>query len=98
MKEGKKIASTDFNVHVLQEIELIGSSMEEGEQVKLMEDKVTQIAQGLEDVQRTYLITCLIRNVDVFASGIHDLIGVVPSLIEHRLNIALGVRPVKQKK
>ena len=37
-------------------------------------------------------------NLDVFAWSPNDLVGIDPSVIEHRLNVSPGHKPVKQKK
>lgn len=47
---------------------------------------------------REKLVVCLIRNNDIYALSSCEVIGIAPSVMEHRLNIHLGSWLVRQKK
>ncbi|KAL0455740.1 UNVERIFIED_CONTAM: hypothetical protein Slati_0913200 [Sesamum latifolium] len=44
------------------------------------------------------LVHFLRTNSDVFAWTMHDLIGIDPEVMVHKLNVNLNFRPVRQKK
>lgn len=60
--------------------------------------KATKIAWDLDPSTHSCLLKCLEDNVDIFAWFSSGLVGIAPSVTEHKLNIVSGSRPVKQKK
>lgn len=66
--------------------------------MEIAEDKASWVARELEPKAKDDLIACLRRNTDVFTKDVHDLAGINSKIAVHHLNIAKGVRPVKQRK
>ncbi|KAL0458918.1 UNVERIFIED_CONTAM: hypothetical protein Slati_0519000 [Sesamum latifolium] len=58
-------------------------------------DKTTQIDSHLGGKTKEEVISCLRRNVDIFAWAPQDLEGIDPKVITHHLNIDPGVKLVK---
>ncbi|XP_073129041.1 uncharacterized protein [Henckelia pumila] len=72
---------------------------EEPEVVELgVSGEKLKIAADLETEAKEKLIICLKANLDVFAWSVQELRGIKPAVMEHKLNLLSGVRPVKQKK
>ena len=61
-------------------------------------EKITKIRADLPPQIRESLIQFLRNNKDVFAWSHEDMPGINPSIISHKLNINLTLRPVKQKR
>ncbi|XP_073121471.1 uncharacterized protein [Henckelia pumila] len=57
-----------------------------------------KIAADLETEVKEKLVIFLKANLDVFAWSVQELRGIKPAVMEHKLNLLSGVRPVKQKK
>ncbi|KAK8924215.1 hypothetical protein KSP39_PZI019127 [Platanthera zijinensis] len=69
-----------------------GVPIAEGEERKL------SINSELPEDQKAELISCLLKNLDVFAWSAKDMPGVDPDVAYHHLNIDPTVKPVQQKK
>ncbi|XP_074591091.1 uncharacterized protein LOC141846979 [Curcuma longa] len=61
-------------------------------------DQVTYIAADLPPELQAQLLTCLTKNRDIFAWSSSEVVGVAPTVMEHKLNVTPGARPVKQKR
>ncbi|KAK8916849.1 hypothetical protein KSP39_PZI022199 [Platanthera zijinensis] len=72
---------------VLQEVPIA-----EGEERKL------SINSELPEDQKAELISCLLKNLDVFAWSAEDMPGVDPDVACHHLNVDPAAKPVQQKK
>lgn len=59
--------------------------------------QTVRIGSHLEEEPIKALVKFLRRNRDVFASKPSDLLGINPKVAIHSLNIAQGIKPVKQK-
>jgi hypothetical protein len=60
--------------------------------------RFTQDGGNLEPRMQRQIANMLQHNSDIFAFSTYDLIGVDPSVIQHRLNIDPGAKPIRQKK
>ncbi|KAL2542701.1 Ribonuclease H [Abeliophyllum distichum] len=69
---------------------------EEVEVVEFEEGKKVVIGRSLNEVDRMNLLKMLRENIEVFAWGTDDLLGVDPSIAQHRLNNMAGFKPVTQ--
>lgn len=65
------------------------------EKVQLEEGKQVNIGNNLPVDIKKELLTCLKRNVEVFAWEIEDMQGIDPEVACHKLNIFLGARPIQ---
>ncbi len=61
-------------------------------------DKTTNIGTKMDGRIRESLIEFLKDNIDIFAWTHEDLPGIDPSVISHKLNVDLSMRPIKQKR
>lgn len=61
-------------------------------------EKITKIARDLDPSVRSRLLKCLKKNTYIFSWFSSELMGIAPGVAEHKLNIILGSRPIKQKK
>ncbi|KAL0345736.1 UNVERIFIED_CONTAM: hypothetical protein Sradi_4404900 [Sesamum radiatum] len=57
-------------------------------------EKPPQLEQKVEEKFVRFLET----NLDVFAWTVHDLVGIDPEVMTHKLNVNPAFRPVRQKK
>ena len=74
--------------------------MEALEMVELVEgemDKMTKILTTLSPEMRTRLIRFLKENLDVFAWSHEDMPGISSEVIQHKLNVDPGRKPVQQR-
>ncbi|KAL0449228.1 UNVERIFIED_CONTAM: hypothetical protein Slati_1479200 [Sesamum latifolium] len=60
--------------------------------------KVTKIGSKMKKDVQEQVISCLLKNKDMFAWTPQDLEGIDPGVITHHLNLDSTIRPVKQKK
>ncbi|XP_074590619.1 uncharacterized protein LOC141846475 [Curcuma longa] len=60
-------------------------------------ERVTQIAADLPSELREQLVSCLTKNQNIFAWTASEITSVAPTIMDHRLNILPGTRPVRQK-
>ncbi|CAA0822828.1 Unknown protein, partial [Striga hermonthica] len=75
-----------------------GEEVEEVQMIEGCEERKFRIGKDLEEPIRSRLI-CLVREfVYIFAYTMEELTGISAEVVEHRLNIDLSVRPVKQKR
>ena len=75
--------------------------MEALETVELAEgeaNKTTKIGMTLSPEMRTRLIQFLKENLDVFAWSHEDMPGIVPKVIQHKLNVNPERKPVQQRR
>lgn len=63
-----------------------------------MADKTTLIVVDLLLELKESLVTCLTRNVNIFAWLAQEIKEVFPSIMEHKFNIVPEARHVKKKK
>ncbi|CAA0827383.1 Unknown protein, partial [Striga hermonthica] len=75
-----------------------GGEVEEIQMVEGCEERKFRIGKELEEPVRSRLIKVIRDFADVFAYSSEELTGIKAEIIEHRLNIDLTVRPVKQKR
>nr|XP_023917426.1 uncharacterized protein LOC112028970 [Quercus suber] len=71
------------------------------ETVELIEGeaaKTTRIGTTLRPEMRAKLIQFLRENLDVFAWSHDDMPGISPKIIQHRLNVDPGRKPIKQRR
>lgn len=61
------------------------------------EPRITKISASLTPQEKQEYIEFLRRNITIFAWSYQDMPGLEPSLVEHRLILKEGVKPVKQK-
>jgi hypothetical protein len=61
-------------------------------------DKTTNIETKMDGRMRKAIIEFLKGNLDVFAWTHEDMPGINPSVISHKLNVDLSIRPIKQKR
>lgn len=66
------------------------TTIEEGELIEILKEKVTRVASKLKPNVKYDLITYLRRNADVFAKDVHDLTRINSGIIVHRLIIIRG--------
>lgn len=66
------------------------------EEVQLIEDRTTQIAQNLPEDTKSWLVN-LLMNKDLFAYSLSDMPGVDPNIAQYSLHINPNVKPIKQK-
>ncbi|KAK8957538.1 hypothetical protein KSP39_PZI001121 [Platanthera zijinensis] len=62
------------------------------------EERKLSINSELPEDQRAELISCLLKNLDVFAWSAEDMPGVDPDVACHHLNVDPAAKPVQQKK
>nr|XP_023874697.1 uncharacterized protein LOC111987227 [Quercus suber] len=75
--------------------------MEALETVELSDEepnKTTRIGTTLNPEMRTKVVQFLKENLDVFAWSHNDMPGISPEVIQHRLNVHLERKPVKQRR
>ncbi|CAA0810116.1 Unknown protein, partial [Striga hermonthica] len=75
-----------------------GGEVEEIQMIEGCEDRKFRIGKDLEEPIRSRLIDLVREFADIFAYTAEVLTGISAEVIEHRLNIDLSVRPVKQKR
>ncbi|XP_073121038.1 uncharacterized protein [Henckelia pumila] len=83
------------------EVCTVGEVKEEHEVVQLFPEqpgKLVKIARNLEVGLMDQVKACLAKNTDVFAWSSQELTGIPSQVAEHKLNILLGARVIKQKK
>ncbi|KAL0451616.1 UNVERIFIED_CONTAM: Transposon Ty3-G Gag-Pol polyprotein [Sesamum latifolium] len=76
-------------------------AIEELKDVQVVEDepgKTASIRTTMEQKVEVKLIRFLKTNSDVFFWTVHDLVGIDPKVMTHKLNINPAFRPVRQKK
>ena len=61
-------------------------------------NKTTKIRMTLSPEMRTRLIQFLKENLDVFAWSHEDMPGIVPKVIQHKLNVNPERKPVQQRR
>ncbi|KAK8940806.1 hypothetical protein KSP39_PZI010808 [Platanthera zijinensis] len=61
-------------------------------------ERKLSINSELPEDQRAELISCLLKNLDVFAWSAEDMPGVDPDVACHHLNVDPAAKPVQQKK
>jgi hypothetical protein len=61
-------------------------------------DKTTNIGTKMDRRMRKAIIEFLKGNLDVFAWTHEDMPDIDPSVISHKLNVELSIRPIKQKR
>lgn len=61
-------------------------------------EKITKIARDLDPSVRSRLLKGFKKNTYIFSWFSSELMGIAPGVSEHKLNIILGSRPIKQKK
>ncbi|CAA0811070.1 Unknown protein, partial [Striga hermonthica] len=77
---------------------LHGYSDSEIQMIEGCEGRKFRIGKDLEEPIRSRLIDLVREFADIFAYTAEELTGISAEVIEHRLNIDLSVRPVKQKR
>ncbi|CAA0831430.1 Unknown protein, partial [Striga hermonthica] len=75
-----------------------GEEIEEIQMVQGCDDRKFRIGKDLGEPVRSKLINLIKKFTDIFAYTTDELTGIEAGVIEHRLNIDLSVRPVKQKR
>ncbi|CAA0840289.1 Unknown protein, partial [Striga hermonthica] len=75
-----------------------GGEVEEIQMIEGCEERKFRIGKDLEEPIRSRLIDLVREFADIFAYTAEELTGISAEVIEHRLNIDLSVRPVKQKR
>jgi ribonuclease HI len=70
----------------------------EMDEVELDAGRKVTIGRDLDPATKTQLVSCLARNLDVFAWSVEDMPGIDPEVAVHRLNVTPGARPVKQRR
>ncbi|CAA0829022.1 Unknown protein, partial [Striga hermonthica] len=75
-----------------------GEEVEEIQMIEGCEGRKFRIGKDLEEPIRSRLIQLVREFVDIFAYTAEELTRISAEVIEHRLNIDLSVRPVKQKR
>ncbi|CAA0809015.1 Unknown protein, partial [Striga hermonthica] len=75
-----------------------GGEVEEIQMIEGCEGRKFRIGKDLEEPIRSRLIDLVREFADIFAYTAEELTGISSEVIEHRLNIDLSVRPVKQKR
>ncbi|CAA0839466.1 Unknown protein, partial [Striga hermonthica] len=75
-----------------------GEEIEEIQMVQGCDDRKFRIGKDLGEPVRSKLINLIREFTDIFAYTTDELTGIEARVIEHRLNIDLSVRPVKQKR
>ncbi|CAA0818242.1 Unknown protein, partial [Striga hermonthica] len=75
-----------------------GEEIEEIQMVQGCDDRKFRIGKDLGEPIRSKLINLIREFTDVFAYTTDELTGIEARVIEHRLNVDLSVRPVKQKR
>ena len=91
------LAGKDNHTSVIEEKE--EEKMEALETVELVEGeagKTTKIGTTLSPEMKTRLIRFLKENLDVFAWSHEDMPGISPEVIQHKLNVDPGQKPVQQ--
>ena len=73
-------------------------ALEEVELVEGKTTKTTRIGTTLSPEMRSRLIQFLKENLDVFAWSHEDMPGILPKVIEHKLNVNPEKKPVQQKR
>ncbi|XP_022854630.1 uncharacterized protein LOC111375941 [Olea europaea var. sylvestris] len=68
------------------------------EEVKLEPSKKVTIGRELDTAVMIELLSCLSRNIDIFAWNVEDMPGIDPKVAVCRLNVNPGARLVKQRK
>lgn len=97
--KGKVVnVSTIFEVQVVEEAIPTRSTLEGGEFMETVEEKVIRVTSKLGPEVNNNLVACLKRNVDVFARDVHNLTEIDSRIVEHHLNLTKGTRPVKHRK
>ena len=61
-------------------------------------ESFTRIGTSMEEKTKQHLIQFLRKNIDVFTWSHEDMLGIDPSVINHRLNVNTSSKPVCQKK
>ena len=92
------LAGKENHTWVIEEKE--EEKMEALETVELAEgeaDKTTKIGTALSPEMRTRLIRFLKENLDVFAWSHENMPGISPEVIQHKLNVDPGRKPVQQR-
>ncbi|CAA0829049.1 Unknown protein, partial [Striga hermonthica] len=75
-----------------------GGEVEEVQMVEGKDDRKFRIGKELEEPIRLRLVELIREFADIFAYTAGELTGIEARVIEHRLNIDLTVKPVKQKR
>ncbi|CAA0810386.1 Unknown protein, partial [Striga hermonthica] len=75
-----------------------GEEVEEVQMIEGCEKRKFRIGRDLGEPVRSRLIQLVREFADIFAYTAEELTGISAEVIEHRLNIDLSVRPVKQKR
>ncbi|CAA0840081.1 Unknown protein, partial [Striga hermonthica] len=75
-----------------------GEEVEEVQMIEGCEKRNFRIGKDLGEPVRSRLIQLVREFADIFAYTAEELTGISAEVIEHRLNIDLSVRPVKQKR
>ncbi|XP_050278100.1 uncharacterized protein LOC126719609 [Quercus robur] len=73
-------------------------ALEEVELVEGKTTKTTRIGTTLSPEMRSRLIQFLKENLDVFAWSHEDMPGILPNVIEHKLNVNPEKKPIQQKR
>ncbi|CAA0811499.1 Uncharacterized mitochondrial protein AtMg00860, partial [Striga hermonthica] len=74
-----------------------GGEVEEVQMVEGKDDRKFRIGRELGESIRSRLVDLIREFADIFAYTAEELTGIEAKIIEHRLNIDLSVKPVKQK-
>ena len=93
------LATKENHTWVIEEKEV--NEMEALETVVLAKDettKTTRIGTTLSPKIRTRLIQFLKENLDVFAWSHEDMPSISPEVIQHKLNVDPGRKPVQQRR
>ncbi|XP_022860313.1 uncharacterized protein LOC111380886 [Olea europaea var. sylvestris] len=68
------------------------------EEVEIEPGRKVTVGWGLDTEVMAELLSCLSRNIDVFAWNVEDMPGIDPEVAVHRLNVNPEVKPMKQRK
>ncbi|XP_022888952.1 uncharacterized protein LOC111404368 [Olea europaea var. sylvestris] len=68
------------------------------EEVKIEPGRKVTVGRGLDAEIMAELLSCLSRNIDVFAWNVEDMPGIDPDVAVHRFNVNPEARSVKQRK
>jgi len=61
-------------------------------------DRCVRVSAQLKDPLRSHIVSLLRQYADIFAWSVHDIPGIDPEVMTHRLGVKSGHRPVIQKK
>ncbi|KAK8957690.1 hypothetical protein KSP39_PZI001086 [Platanthera zijinensis] len=79
-------------------VHLEPSQVTQGVPIAEGEERKLSINSELPEDQKAELISCLLKNLDVFAWAAEDMSGIDPDVACHHLNVDPNFKPVQQKK